>query len=214
MPPASASEARDVAIRVARRFRARLVLVCSIGGRGLTEPLARGVLDYAVQAAAAKKVEAVGQLARGDAHDALLQACENTEPTCSWSAIAGSTRQRGSSSAGYRTVSRIRLRAMCSSSTLQVTREATGSDTGERLPARMGHPPRRRPVCARSTWRRCSERRSRSCTSEYPSVGKIKLEETARGGADDLQIDPVVLRRATRPMRSPTSRSATGPIWS
>ncbi|MEX2273963.1 MAG: universal stress protein [Actinomycetota bacterium] len=190
---ASATQARDVAIRVARRFGARLVLVCSVGGRGLTEPLARGVLDHAVQAAAVKKVEAVGQLSRADPHDALLDACEEHRADL---LVVGN---RGLDAATRFKLGgvpdRVAHQAPC-----DVLVVDTVGDTGSeglryrRAVAGTDGSPTATAACLRAF--DVATMFGAPVSLVYvgdPLVGKIKLEETARGGADDQQVDPVVL---------------------
>ncbi|MEX0990591.1 MAG: universal stress protein [Actinomycetota bacterium] len=190
---ASATEARDVAIRVARRFDAELVVICVIGGRGLTEQLARGVLGHAVDAATVKKVRATAELRSGDPHDALLAACVDHGADL---LVVGNR--------GLDAATRFRLGGVPD----RVTHEApcdvlvvdTAGDTGS-------EGPRYRHAIAGTDG---SATASAACLRAFdvatmfgapvslvfvgdPLVGKIRVEETARAGADDLQVEPLIL---------------------
>jgi 3-phenylpropionate/trans-cinnamate dioxygenase ferredoxin reductase component len=72
----TATVARDEAIRLARRCRARLVMVLAYPGGPMTIPMARSVLEHAQEAARAKKVEAVVEMASSEPAEALLEAAE------------------------------------------------------------------------------------------------------------------------------------------
>src|SRR5438093_13788395 len=80
----TATVARDEAIRLARRCRARLVMVLAYPGGPMTIPMARSILEHAEEAARAKKVEAVVELASSEPAEALLEAAERTRRTCWW----------------------------------------------------------------------------------------------------------------------------------
>src|SRR6266487_4673610 len=72
----TATVARDEAIRLARRFRARLVVVLAYPGAPMTIPMARTVLESSREAAAARRVEAIVELASAEPAEAILEAAE------------------------------------------------------------------------------------------------------------------------------------------
>ncbi len=72
----TATVARDEAIRLARRCKARLVMVLAYPGGPMTLSMARSILEHAEEAARAKKVEAVVELASAEPAEALLEAAE------------------------------------------------------------------------------------------------------------------------------------------
>jgi 3-phenylpropionate/trans-cinnamate dioxygenase ferredoxin reductase subunit len=72
----TATVARDEAIRLARRCRARLVIVLAYPGGPMTLPMAREILERAQEAAKARRVEAVAELASSEPAEAVLEAAE------------------------------------------------------------------------------------------------------------------------------------------
>ncbi|MDP9343029.1 MAG: FAD-dependent oxidoreductase [Actinomycetota bacterium] len=72
----TATVARDEAIRLAKRCRARLVVVLAYPGGPMTIPMAREVLERAREAAAARKVDAEVELASSEPAEAMLEAAE------------------------------------------------------------------------------------------------------------------------------------------
>ncbi len=72
----TATVARDEAIRLAERTRAELVIVLSYLGGAMTLPMARSVLDHAVEAARQRGVQAVAELASAEPAEALLEAAQ------------------------------------------------------------------------------------------------------------------------------------------
>ncbi|TMK98763.1 MAG: universal stress protein, partial [Actinobacteria bacterium] len=58
----TASTARDAAIALAKRLRARLVVVCAYGPPLLTRPMAESLVDRSLEAAGRAGVEAEGEL--------------------------------------------------------------------------------------------------------------------------------------------------------
>ena len=190
---ASATEARDVAIRIARRFDAEVVAVCVVGSGGLTERLARDVLDHAVTAATTKKVRARGELRSGDPHEALLATCGDRGADL---LVVGNR--------GLDAATRFRLGGVPD----RVAHEApcdvlvvdTAGDTGSqglryrRVVAGTDGSPTATAACLRAFDVATMFGAPVSLVFVGdPLVGKIRVQETARGGADDLQVDPVVL---------------------
>ena len=75
----TATTARDAAIALAKRLRARLVVVCAYGPPLLTRPMAESLVDRSLEAAGRAGVEAEGELSQRDPADLILEATERHE---------------------------------------------------------------------------------------------------------------------------------------
>src|SRR5213083_293672 len=72
----TATTARDAAIRLAKRLRARLVVVCAYGPPLLTRAMADGLVEHSLAAAAQEGVEAEAVLAQQDPAELILDVAE------------------------------------------------------------------------------------------------------------------------------------------
>jgi 3-phenylpropionate/trans-cinnamate dioxygenase ferredoxin reductase subunit len=72
----TANVARDAAIRLARRWRAELVLACAYEEPGMSASVARTVGDQAAEAAGRAGVEATVHVGRGEPADLILEVAE------------------------------------------------------------------------------------------------------------------------------------------
>src|SRR6266511_4253055 len=75
----TATTARDAAIRLAKRLRARLVVVCAWGPPLLTRPMAESLVGYSLEAATRAGVEADAEMATQDPADLLLEVAERRQ---------------------------------------------------------------------------------------------------------------------------------------
>jgi 3-phenylpropionate/trans-cinnamate dioxygenase ferredoxin reductase subunit len=75
----TATTARDAAIRLAKRLRARLVLVCAWGPPLLTRPMAESLVGHSLEAATRVGVEADAEMATQDPADLLLEVAERRQ---------------------------------------------------------------------------------------------------------------------------------------
>src|SRR5919201_5166213 len=75
----TATTARDAAIRLAKRLRARLVVACAWGPPLLTRPMAESLVAHSLDAAAAAGVEAVAVMATQDPADLLLDVADRRQ---------------------------------------------------------------------------------------------------------------------------------------
>src|SRR5438034_24450 len=75
----TATTARDAAIRLAKRLRARLVVVCAWGPPLLTRPMAESLVGYALEAATRAGVEADAEMATQDPADLLLEVAQRRQ---------------------------------------------------------------------------------------------------------------------------------------
>jgi 3-phenylpropionate/trans-cinnamate dioxygenase ferredoxin reductase subunit len=76
---ATANVARDAAVRMAKRWRAELVLVCAYDPPRMSAALARTVADRAIDAARQAGVEATAELGRAEPTDLILQVAEGRD---------------------------------------------------------------------------------------------------------------------------------------
>jgi 3-phenylpropionate/trans-cinnamate dioxygenase ferredoxin reductase subunit len=75
----TANTARDAAIRLAKRLRAKLVVVCAWGPPLLTRPMAESLVGYSLEAARRAGVEADAEMATEDPADLLLEVAERRQ---------------------------------------------------------------------------------------------------------------------------------------
>lgn len=75
----TATTARDAAIRLAKRLRAKLIVVCAYGPPTITYPMAESLVDASLRAAQQSRVEAEAELAQGDPSELILEAAERRD---------------------------------------------------------------------------------------------------------------------------------------
>src|SRR6266540_3129689 len=75
----TATAARDAAIRLAKRFRAVLHVVCAYEPPRMNRQLAEDVIRRSLDAASRQKVESSGEIGQGDPADVLCQVAETAD---------------------------------------------------------------------------------------------------------------------------------------
>jgi 3-phenylpropionate/trans-cinnamate dioxygenase ferredoxin reductase subunit len=190
----TATAARDAAIRLAKRFRAGLHVVCAYEPPRMNRQVAEDVIRRSLDAASRQKVESSGEIGQADPAEMILDAAERENADL---IVVGNK--------GMGQATRFRLGSVpdrvahfspCDLLIVDTTRSdrAKRADLGYRklLAGTDGSPTASE--AARKTFELAMLLRS-TVTLVYvgdPVVGAITLEETAKGRPEGVKVEPLV----------------------
>src|SRR2546422_4380413 len=72
----TATTARDAAIRLAKRLRAKVIVVCAYGPPSITRVAAESLVESSLRAATQNRVEAEAEMAQRDPSELILEVAE------------------------------------------------------------------------------------------------------------------------------------------
>jgi 3-phenylpropionate/trans-cinnamate dioxygenase ferredoxin reductase component len=190
----TATAARDAAIRLAKRFRAELLVVCAYEIPRMNRQMAEEVIQRSLEAASRQKVQASGDLGTGDPAEMILDAAERANADLIVVGNKGMGQARR-----FRLGSvpdRIAHFAPCDLLIVDTTRSdrTRRADLGYRklMAGTDGSPTANE--AARKAFELAMLLRS-TVTLVFvgdPIVGAITLEETSKGRPEGVKVEPLV----------------------
>src|SRR6266536_2975004 len=192
----TATAARDAAIRLAKRFRAELHIVCAYEPPRMNRQMAEDVIRRSLDAASRQKVESSGEIGQADPAERILDAAERENADL---IVVGNKGMGQATRFKLGSVpDRVAHFAPCDLLIVDTTRSdrTKRADLGyKKLMAGTDGSPTASEA-ARKTFELAMLLRS-SVTLVYvgdPVVGAITLEDTAKGRPEGVKVEPLVGR--------------------
>jgi 3-phenylpropionate/trans-cinnamate dioxygenase ferredoxin reductase component len=192
----TATAARDAALRLAKKFRAELLILCAYDPPRMNRSVAEDVIRRSLDAAARQKVAAVGEIAQADPAEMIIDAAEQENSdliVVGNKGMGQATRFRLGS-----VPDRVAHYAPCDLLIVDTTRSdrSTRADLGYKklLAGTDGSP------TASEAARKAFELAmllGSTVTLVYvgdPVMGAITIEDTAKGRPEGVKVEPVVVQ--------------------